>query len=195
MRCAREAAGRARASARRAPRRCARRASSLSRRGRRPRSPARRSSPESAVASTISKSVTPVRASPVRIAHGIGARPRWRGSSVGCMPKTPSPYASWMNGVADELRPADDEDRLGSQRRAIGVKGLLGVDVTGLVEDGPETGCDLVERALPRAIGIDRPGQRDDSHDLRTHVGSRLEAVAADRVEAHPDRAHRRAMV
>ena len=32
--------------------------------------------PESAVSSTISKSVTPVRASPERIAHGIGARPR-----------------------------------------------------------------------------------------------------------------------
>ena len=28
-------------------------------------------------------------ASPERIAHGIGARPRWRGKSVGCIPKTP----------------------------------------------------------------------------------------------------------
>ena len=38
-----------------------------------------------------------MRASPVRIAHGIGARPRWRGSKVGCMPKTPS-RAIAMNG-------------------------------------------------------------------------------------------------
>ena len=96
--------------------------------------------------------------------------------------------------VADELRPADDEDELGlelANRR----EGLLGVDVAGLVETAPRRRCDLVERALPRAIGVDRPGQRHDSDDLGAHVCSRLEAVAADRVEAHPDRAHRRAMV
>ena len=53
--------------------------------------------PESAVSSRISKSVTPVRARPERIAHGIDARPRCRGSSVGCIPNTPS-RASAMNG-------------------------------------------------------------------------------------------------
>ena len=45
--------------------------------------------PESALGSTISKRVTPVRASPVRIVQGIAARPRWRGSSVGCIPNMP----------------------------------------------------------------------------------------------------------
>ena len=144
-------------------------------------------------ASTISKSVTPVRASPVRIVHGIGARPRCRGRSVGCMPKTPS-RASAMNGSRTSCDHPTTKIELGlelANRRG----GLLGVDVTGLVEVGPETRCDLVERALPRAIGVDRPRQRDDSDDLGPHVGRRLEAVAADRVEAHPDRAHRRAMV
>ena len=96
--------------------------------------------------------------------------------------------------ILDELGPPDDEDQLGLERRNCR-QCLLGVDVARLVQDGTEASGNLVERALPRAIGIDRPGQRDDSNDLGAHVGSRLEAVAADRVEAHPDRAHRRAMV
>ena len=67
--------------------------------------------PESAVASTISNSVTPVRARPARIAHGIGARPRWRGKQR----RMHSEHAfagERDERITDELRPADDEDQL-----------------------------------------------------------------------------------
>ena len=53
-------------------------------------------------------------------------------------------------------------------------------------------GRNLVERTLSRAIGIDRPEERDDADDLSSNVRRRLQAVAAHRVEADPDRAHRR---
>ena len=38
-------------------------------------------------------------------------------------------------------------------------------------------------------------GKRDDADDLRTGLGGRFEAVAADHVVADPDRAHRGAML
>src|SRR5262249_61067155 len=93
-----------------------------------------------------------------------------------------------------ELRPADDEDapRVELSDR---IQRLGSVDVARLDERGIELGRDVVERALPRALGIDRARQRHDSHDLGPGLRSCLEAVAPDRVEAHPDGPHRRAML
>ncbi len=96
--------------------------------------------------------------------------------------------------IADQLRPADDEDQLGLElgdRRESG----FGVDVACLVEHRTERRGDVVERALPRSTRVDRAGKGHDADDLRSRLGSRLQAVAADRVEADPDRAHRGAML
>ena len=78
----------------------------------------------------------------------------------------------------------------------------VGEDVAGgsnvgrLDELGSYSGRELVERALARAIRVDRPGERHDPDHVRPCSRGRLEAVAADGVEADPDRAHsRRAMV
>ena len=109
------------------------------------------------------------------------------------MPKTPS-LASSMNGSAHELRPADDEHELRFELPDRGQR-LVSVDVTCLVQHGAEASRDLVEGALARAIRVDRPRQGDHADDLGARSRGRLEAVAADRVEAHPDRAHRRAML
>ena len=89
--------------------------------------------------------------------------------------------------VADELRPADDEDHLG-------VEGANGRDHLGCVDVGfldqicAKPGCDVVERALAGAIRVDRSRQRDDADNLCTGRRGRLEAVEADDVEADPDR-------
>ena len=89
--------------------------------------------------------------------------------------------------VANELRPADDEDHLRLER-SDGRDDLGCVDVGCLDQLGTEPGCDVVERALARAIRVDRPRQRDDADDLRAGRRGRLEAVEADDVEADPDR-------
>ena len=90
--------------------------------------------PESAVSSTISKSVTPVRASPERIAHGIAARPRWRGSRVGCMPNTPS-RASARNGERTSCDQPTTKISSGSSAPNR-LERLAVVDVGGLDQDG-----------------------------------------------------------
>ena len=77
----------------------------------------------------------------------------------------------------------------------IAVERLVGVDVAVSTSVAPRRCGDLVERALARAARVDRPRKRHDPDDFGARVRSRLEAVAADRVEADPDRAHRRAML
>jgi len=49
-------------------------------------------------------------------------------------------------------------------------------------------GREAVERTLARAVRVGRAGERHDPHDLRACTCRRLEAVAADDVEADPDR-------
>jgi hypothetical protein len=89
--------------------------------------------------------------------------------------------------LAHELRPPDHEGHVRLERRD-GRDGIGCVDVGRFYEPAAETGRDVVERALTRAIRVDRAGKRDDTDDVRTGSCRRLEAVAADDVEADPDR-------
>jgi uncharacterized protein YlxP (DUF503 family) len=89
--------------------------------------------------------------------------------------------------LAHELRPADHECHVRCER-SDRRDGLRSVDVRGLDELRSEAGGDAVERALARPSRLDGAGERDDAHDLRTRCSRRLEAVAADDVEADPDR-------
>ena len=60
--------------------------------------------------------------------------------------------------LADELRPADDEDQL-RQEFPDRVQRLQGIDVTCLDQRRVETRGELVERALARAVRVDRAGR------------------------------------
>ena len=60
-------------------------------------------------------------------------------------------------GIAHELRPADDEDQVGVEQ-SHGRKGLVGVHVAGLVEFSSEALRNVVEGALPRSVRVDRAG-------------------------------------
>ena len=89
--------------------------------------------------------------------------------------------------AADELRPADHEDRVGAER-VDGLDRLRRIDV-GRLDKGS---AHVVERALAGAVRVDRPRQGDDADDLGPGLASREQAVATDRVEADPDGAHGR---
>ena len=149
--------------------------------------------PESAVSSTISNSVTPVRASPERIAHGIAARPRWRGRRVGCMPNTPS-RASARNGERTSCDQPTTKISSGSSAPIASSVSSSLMSVVSIKHRSARLG-DLVERTLAGAVRIDGARKRDDSDDLSARAASGLEARPADRVEAHPDRAHLSAML
>ena len=71
-------------------------------------------------------------------------------------------------------------------------EGFGRVDVGRLDELRPEPRRDLVEAALAGAARVDWARERDDADDLGACRRGRLEAVAADRVEADPDGAHGR---
>src|SRR4029079_18314722 len=96
--------------------------------------------------------------------------------------------------VVHELRPTDDEDQLRLELPE-GIQRLERIDIPRLDEGCVEACRNVVERALPRAIWVARAGEGHDPDDLCPSLGGRLQAVAADRVEAHPDRAHRGAML
>ncbi len=95
---------------------------------------------------------------------------------------------------AHELRPADHEDQLGIEL-ADRLDRLLVVDVRGLDQHRSARLGNFVERTLAGAVRIDRARKRDDPDDLSACAASGLEARSADRVEAHPDRAHLSAML
>ena len=120
--------------------------------------------PESAVASTISNRVTPVRASPVRIAHGNRRAP-----SVARQQRrmhSEDAFARELDErIPHELRPADDEDELRLELPD-GGKRLVRVDVARLVQHGAKASRDVVEGALAGAVRVDRAWQRDHAHDL-----------------------------
>ena len=126
------------------------------------------------------------------MAHGIAALPRWR--AAGRMHSEHAFAREREERLADDLGPADDEDQLRIEL-VDHLERLDRIDVSRLDERRAEASGDLVERTLPRAVRVDRPRKGDDPDDFDSHLRGRLETVAADRVETHPDRSHRRAML
>ena len=108
------------------------------------------------------------------------ARPRCRGSSVGCMPKTPS-LRERDERLAHELGPADDEDR--ARARASEPPSSVSSALTSFVSmySAPSRAAISSNAHWPERSGRSVPASVDDADDLRSRLRRRLEAVAADR--------------